>query len=315
MDVITDEETSIKQPLCLMIGNFDGVHLGHQAIIREARALAEKHGLAVALLSFQPHPLKVLQPERAPRLLQTPAQKQALLAHQGLDYYVERRFDESLYTLSPKAFVAWLKERLDFRYLLVGFNFRFGHRRAGDTDTLRSLGETYGYEVRVVPAAEDADGPISSSRIRKLVAAGDTDGAARLLGRPYFIEGVVGQGHQRGRQMQTRTANLTAANELKPRFGVYASWCRLDGTSWVRAITNFGQAPTVDRGEALCETHLLDFDGELYGRHIVVTLGQFLRPEQKFADLEALRQQIQTDVARRLALPDSAAPEFSLQIN
>ena len=312
MDLITNESSPVSRPLCLMIGNFDGVHLGHQAIIARAQELAQDHNCATAVLSFQPHPLKVLSPAKAPRLLQTPAQKQALLAHHNVDYYIIHQFDEALYTLSPEAFVAQLKQKLNFQFLLVGFNFRFGHQRSGDTNTLKELEGKYGYETLVLPALRDQVGPISSSRIRKLVATGETLGAAALLGRPYFIEGVVGQGQQRGRQIQTRTAIIPATNELMPRFGVYASWCRLDGTTWVRAITNFGLAPTVARETALCETHLLDFDGELYGRHIVVTLGAFLRPEQKFENLDDLRQQIQIDVAQRNLLPDTQAPILTL---
>ncbi len=314
MDVIEGDAAPIGRPLCLMIGNFDGVHRGHQAIIGQARSLAERHGCATAVLSFRPHPLKVLQPASAPPLLQTPAQKQALLAHHGIDFYVVQAFEEGLYTLSPAAYVAHLRAQLDFRFLLVGFNFRFGHRRAGDTTTLTELGAQHGFQTCIVEALADAEGPISSSRIRDLVAAGETLRAAELLGRPYFLEGVVGQGQQRGRELQTRTANFSVANELKPRFGVYASWCRLDDSSWVRAITNFGLAPTVGRGEALCETHLLDYSGELYDRHLVVTLGQFLRPEQRFDDLDGLRRQIGQDVGARLKLPDRQPPQLALRL-
>lgn len=314
MDVIEGDAAPSGRPLCLMIGNFDGVHRGHQAIIGQARALAEQHDCATAVLSFRPHPLKVLQPESAPPLLQTPAQKQALLAHHGVDFYIVQQFERQLYTLSPEDYVAHLRAQLNFRFLLVGFNFRFGHRRVGDTATLAALGPRHGFETHVVEALGDSHGPISSSRIRNLVAAGETQRAAELLGRPYFLEGVVGHGQQRGRELQTRTANLIVENELKPRFGVYASWCRLDDDTWVRAITNFGLAPTVSRGEALCETHLLDYAGELYGRHLVVTLGAFLRPERKFDDLDGLRRQIGQDVATRLELPDRQAPELPLRL-
>ncbi len=314
MDVIEGDAAPSGRPLCLMIGNFDGVHRGHQAIIGKARALAEQHDCATAVLSFRPHPLKVLQPESAPPLLQTPAQKQALLAFHGVNTYIVQEFERQLYTLSPEAYVAHLRAQLNFRFLLVGFNFRFGHGRVGDTATLTELGPHHGFETHVVEALADANGPISSSRIRNLVAAGETERAAELLGRPYFLEGVVGHGQQRGRELSTRTANLIVENELKPRFGVYASWCRLDDGVWVRAITNFGLAPTVSRGEALCETHLLDYEGELYGRHLVVTLGAFLRPERKFDDLDGLRRQIGQDVASRLELPDRQAPELPLRL-
>ncbi|MDJ0841700.1 MAG: bifunctional riboflavin kinase/FAD synthetase [Acidobacteriota bacterium] len=313
MKVIDLSRQTIDQGVCLMIGNYDGVHLGHRAIIARARELAREHGLQTAVLSFTPHPLKFLAPERAPKLLQTPPQKQALLASLGVDYYILEPFNRELASLSPEDFTADLKARVNFRYLLVGFNFRFGRNRSGDTETLAQLGKIHGFETTVHPAFQHNDAVVSSSRIRQLVAQGRMEEAAALLGRPYFVEGTVGDGDKLGRAMEAPTANVIVHNELQPRFGVYAGWTRLDET-WHRSITNIGIAPTTGRGEVRFETHLLDFDGDLYGHYLFVCLGRYLRPEKTFASLDHLKQQIGMDIAARRDLPDTAPPDYVLDV-
>jgi len=313
MDVLDLSSQRPTRPVCLLIGNYDGVHLGHRAIIDRARSLAAREGLETAVLSFRPHPLKVLDPQRAPLLLQTPAQKQALLDHYGIDHYLIQPFNDALSSQDPETFVRELKVRVDFRFLLVGFNFRFGKGRSGDTETLTRLGRAHGFET-LVQTAESLEGaPISSSRIRRAVADGEMDAAARLLGRPYFLEGRVGEGDRIGHEMRAPTANVVVENELMPRFGVYASWTRFEGV-WFRSITNLGVAPTTGRNDVRFETHLFDFDGDLYGRYLFVCLGRYLRPEHQFESLEALKVQISKDIAARLALPDLEAPEFFIEV-
>jgi len=311
MDV--HSEKRLEGPVCLMIGNYDGVHLGHLAIVQRARALAQEHGFRCSVLSFNPHPLKVLDPERAPKLLQTQGQKEALLVYHGIDDYIVQPFDTDLARLSPEDFVKRLKQRIDFRFLLVGFNFRFGHQRAGDVHTLVTLGKKYGFETLVQPPFEKNGATVSSSRIRELVAQGEMKAAAELLGRPYFLEGTVGHGDHRGRTMKAPTANVLVTNELLPRFGVYASWTLLGG-SWYRSITNIGVAPTVDREGVRFETHLLDFGKNLYDKHLFVCLNAFLRPEIKFASLEALRTRIGQDIRNRRELLDADPPTFQLDL-
>ena len=298
-------------PVALIIGNYDGVHRGHQAIIEHSRTLAQREGLHTALLSFEPHPLKVLAPDRAPRLILTPAQKHRLLAFHGIDYYMVQPFDLAFSRLSPEDFVHHLCQRVVFRHVLVGFNFRFGHRRAGDVDRLTQIGKDKGFQVGIADPRRDEIDVISSSRIRGLIADGDLVSASKLLGRPYFLEGKVAPGQQLGRELQSPTANIAVQNELLPRFGVYASWTRTP-MGWYRSITNIGKAPTLGRGSTLVETRLFDFDDHLYGQDIVVCPAAFLRPEQTFADLEALRRQIAQDVAQRLALPDRDPPKLQL---
>lgn len=311
MEIITGD-APYAHPLCLMIGNFDGVHRGHQSVIAAARGLAQEEGLRVAVLSFKPHPLKVLKPEKAPQLLHTPEQKRDLLAHHGVDVYISMPFTEALYTLSPEAFVAYLCERFEFRHLLVGFNFRFGHGRQGDTSTLEALGHQHGFQTHIQQACEEGERPISSSRIRDLVGSGRMDEANALLGRPYYMEGVVIHGRKLGRNIDAPTANLYPTNEFKPRYGVYASWCMVGGT-WFRAISNFGEAPTVSSSDVRLETHLFDFEEHLYERRVVVALCHFMRPEEKFESLSVLKEQIHADIERRAGMSDDQPPTFVLE--
>ena len=304
----------LPEPLCLMIGNFDGVHLGHQDVIDQGRSLAHRHGCKAAVLSFEPHPLKVLGPDKAPKLLQTASQKQALLAAHGLDYYFIQTFDQNLSEQDPERFVQELTAQLQIKYLLIGFNFRFGYRRKGNVETLAQLAPRFGFETIVQKARNLAGETISSSRIRSLVAKGQTEAAAELLGRPYFLEGPVIQGAQVGRRLDTPTANIAVTNELLPKFGVYASWISIEGR-WYRSISNLGIAPTLDRGEVKLETHLLDFQGRLYGKHALVCLGAFLREEQSFSSVDALKRQIRMDICQRLEMADTQAPAWHLDLS
>ncbi len=311
MKVIDSAEGKIKEPVCLMIGNYDGLHLGHQSIIAKARALGKEHGLKTAVLSFDPHPLKLLAPDKAPPLLHTPHQKELLLSHHGVDYYLIQNFDRAFSQLTPDAFLSKLHERVDFRFILVGFNFRFGFKRTGTIETLRALGPKFNFQPIVMEPCR-VDGEVaSSSRIRNLAARGDLVGAARLLDRPFFLEGEVVPGKRVGRTIHAPTANFEAPNELLPKFGVYASWCRVDG-QWHRSITNIGRAPTIERGLPLVESQLFDFNDDLYGKSLLVCLGEFIRPEKRFPDLESLKTQIQNDVAARKSLPDIQPPPFHI---
>ena len=307
MEVIASSAIKIPGPVCLMIGNYDGVHLGHQAVINRAQNIAQEHGLKTAVLSFEPHPLKILAPDKAPQLLYTPAQKQTLLQFHGIDRYIIQHFDQAFSRLSPEQFVATLCQRIDFRFILAGFNFRFGHRRAGDIQTLKELAARYGFQVVALEACRNGSKPVSSSRIRQLVSRGDLIGAARLLNRPYFLEGSVASGAKLGKNLKSPTANIEPENELLPQFGVYATWSRLDGR-WLRSITNIGTAPTMNRDKVVVETNLFGFEGTIYGKHLVVCFSEWLRPEKRFDSVEALRRQIQSDIQQRHALGDTFAP-------
>lgn len=311
MDVWTNPAKQ-DGPYCLIIGNFDGLHLGHQTIIAQARTLAKSVGCRVAVLSFQPHPLKILAPEKAPRLLQTPDQKQRLLAYYQVDAYLPLAFDRHMSRLPPRDFVEYLRENIDFKHLFVGFNFRFGFQRRGDIELLHEMASSFNFQLHAISAVNDKDGAISSSRIRRLVMAGDLVAVGDLLGRPYFLEGEVVKGRQLGRALAVPTANLLITSELVPANGVYATWARLQNGVWWRAITNIGQAPTVGDGRLGVETHLFDFCDDLYDQHLQLYFGAYLRPETRFKNLAVLKDQIHRDFEQRLAFSDHQPPTFCL---
>lgn len=299
-------------PVCLIIGNFDGVHKGHQSLIQKGIALGFNGQFKTVVLSFHPHPAKLLSPEKAPLLLQTEDQKRRLLAYYGADAYWPMPFDESLSKYSPRAFLEHLCRFLNIRELLVGFNFRFGFRREGGLDLLKHFSKECGFGLHPAEAVLADGEPISSSRIRKLVTGGDMESVAHLLGRPYFLEGDVVKGRQLGRQLAAPTANIHVANEQLPRFGVYATWVRLPDGAWRRGITNIGYAPTVTADELRVETHIFDLDRDLYGTRLQLYFQTYLRPEKRFADIQALKKQIHRDFEVRLALSDIEPPEFFL---
>lgn len=301
----------LEKPAVVLLGNFDGVHLGHQAMIQRGKEIAQAQDLRLAVLSFEPHPLKVLAPEKAPKLLRTGTEKLQLLEHFGVDDYLPVTFDIPFSKLSPRAFVERLVDRVALRHLLVGYNFRFGYQRTGDGDTLRKLGRELDFELVQIPCREMDGESVSSSRVRLAVREGDMLLAQRLLNRPYFLQGVVGAGDQIGRELQARTANIHVDNELVPRHGVYATWAYFDG-QWHRAVTNVGTTPTFNRQTLRVETHILDWSGDLYERHLWVSFGSFLRPERKFSGPAALQAQIQDDLSKRIALSDQDPPSFYL---
>lgn len=282
----------------LALGNFDGVHKGHQAVIAAARA----HGGLLAAAVFEPHPREVFQPQGRPFRLQSSGQRACALAGEGVQALIEIGFDRDLAGLSPAAFCERvLCARIAPRAVVVGFDFRFGKDRAGDTEFLTAHGARHGYDVVVVDAVDDAAHPgakVSSTAIREALAAGDLEEAAALLGRPWAIEGVVETGFQRGRTINVPTANIPLGAYVRPRFGVYAARVQIGDGVARPAVANIGVKPTVAGDAApLVEAHLFDFQGDLYGRKIEVELAAFLRDERKFTDFAALTAQIGEDLA------------------
>ncbi|HEX8791528.1 MAG TPA: bifunctional riboflavin kinase/FAD synthetase [Polyangiaceae bacterium] len=279
-------------PCALVVGNFDGVHLGHQAVLREAVGAAKAASLGTSVLTFDPHPAAVVGSGAPPRLT-TLERRTELMGELGVDSVFVRKFDA--------AFAAWLPEQfvrdlvvgaLRARVVVVGQNFRFGAKRAGDLALLRKLGAELGFDVRVHATASDARGPYSSTRAREAIAAGDVVEAARVLGRPHALSGPVIHGDHRGRSIGFPTANLEAA-EMLPADGVYKT--RVDGIG--PAVTNVGVRPTVGGGRRTVETYLLDFDRDLYGANLRVDLLARIRGEQRFGSLDELKAQIARDVA------------------
>lgn len=280
------------------IGNFDGVHLGHQALVRAAVADARACGGAAVVLTFDPHPVRVLAPERAPRTLFTLGQRAEILAALGVDAVAVLGFDASVAALPPEQFARdVLVGKLGARVVVVGERFRFGRARAGDAAHLASLGGELGFRVHTVPAVVLDGLPVSSSRIRKALARGDVDDAARLLGRVFFIDGRVVRGDGRGRSLGVPTANLEVQGETLPAAGVYAGRARAGtpGADWP-CVVNLGERPTFGGGTATVEAHLLGFLGDLYGAELRLSFVRRLRDERRFAGEQELVAQIRRDI-------------------
>jgi riboflavin kinase / FMN adenylyltransferase len=291
------------------VGSFDGVHLGHQAVLREIAARAGAAGRASVLVTFEPHPLEVVNPQAAPPLLTTGPERREILAQTPLDYALFLRFDRQLAGYSPEEFVTRvLLDRCGTRELVIGHDHGFGRGRSGDVETLRRLGAVYGFEVDVVGAVDLGDQHVSSSRIRRAVAGGDLATAARMLGRPYQVSGLVGHGERRGRLLGVPTINLTGVppQKLLPPDGVYAVRVEWRGGR-AGGMMNQGPRPTVQDSRRSLEAHLFDFDGDLYGEWVRVEWVERLRDVERFASLEALQQQLQRDRARALAVLASRA--------
>lgn len=280
------------------IGVFDGVHRGHRSVLEPLVALADDRGLAVAALTFDPHPLEIVAPERAPRLLSTVGQRIEALAGVGADIVGVLPF-EQVRTMEPEVFADdVLRGRLNARVVAVGADFRFGRDRGGDIATLNTVGSQAGYDVVVVDLVDDSgDEPISSTRIRTLLAEGDVTTAAELLGGAYELCGIVVEGDRRGRTIGFPTANLAVDDRMAvPADGVYAAWAVVNDVTHP-AVVNIGNRPTFEGARRSIEAHLLDFEGDLYGRGVALRFVSRLRGEQKFESIDALVAQIGSDVA------------------
>ncbi|MGH9788613.1 MAG: bifunctional riboflavin kinase/FAD synthetase, partial [Candidatus Acidiferrales bacterium] len=280
------------------IGNFDGVHLGHRAILDRVVVEARARQGAALVLSFDPHPSRVLAPDRAPRLLTTPEQKLALLETAGIEAIVFAPFTLEFSRLSPQKFVEQvLHRRLGAAAVCIGANFRFGHRQAGDAALLAALAKQLGIAVHVVEPVVVQGEVASSSTIRRLVSEGDVRAAARLLGRPFALTGGVQRGEGRGRQLGFPTLNFVPEQECLPPNGVYVTETVASGRAHPSA-TNVGIRPTFDGQRLLVESHLLDFSDSLQPARLEVHFHDRLRDEMRFPSADALKAQIADDVAR-----------------
>jgi riboflavin kinase/FMN adenylyltransferase len=285
------------------VGNFDGTHRGHQALVAVALQWARAERGTVVVLTFDPHPARILTPLRAPAALTTLDQKEEILAGLGVDRLAVLPFTESTAQLPPEAFARQvLVGALGARLVVVGESFRFGHRRAGDPATLRLLGEALGFSVRTVPPVLHAGSPVSSSRVREAVLRGDMAEATALLGRTFFVDGTVVRGDGRGRSLGIPTANVSTENEILPGRGVYAGRGRVLTGDRVPAVINIGERPTFGGGESVLEAHLIDFATDLYGTRLRLEFHARLRDERRFPGPDALVAQIRADIVRTRAL-------------
>jgi riboflavin kinase/FMN adenylyltransferase len=287
------------------IGAFDGVHRGHQAVIAQARAAADRLGVPLAVVSFDPHPRRWFQPEAAPFRLMTPAQMARAMAPLGVDRLHLLPFDATMAAMTDEAFVEQvLVEGLGIRHAAVGFDFSYGKGRTGSAEGLRRQGEALGFGVTVVDRIDDGDGlKLSSSGVREALKAGDMPRAAAILGRPFAIEGEVIHGDKRGRTIGVPTANVSMADYMRPAYGVYATRTHLPDGRVIDGVANLGVRPMFEIDQPLLEVWLLDFDGDLYGQTIETELVAYLRGEMAFDGLDALKVQIGRDAdAAREAL-------------
>lgn len=304
---------AIEEPLVrpvVTIGNFDGVHLGHRAILDTVVERAQAHGGQAVVYTFEPHPRKVLQPDRAPKLLTTLEQKLELIEAAGVDAVVVEPFSLDFARTPAETFIReYLHARVRPVEVYVGYDFHFGRDREGSMRLLTETGPMLGFAVTIIPEVTNDAGDVNSTRIREMLGMAEIKMANEMLGRAYTVRGSVAKGDQRGRTIGFPTANLDTENEVLPAPGVYAGRLRLldegepAGGRSLPAVTNVGTRPTFhDEGRVLAEAHLIDFEGDVYGRHVELSFEHHLRPEQRFPGVDALRAQIQADVvtARRV---------------
>jgi riboflavin kinase/FMN adenylyltransferase len=293
----------------MALGNFDGFHRGHQAVVARAKALADQAGRPLIVATFDPHPVRFFRPDAPPFRLTTLDQRARLLAAAGADAMLVFRFDGALAAETAEAFV---RDRLvalaGAAAVVTGADFTFGKGRGGNVTVLAELGAAMGLETHAVEAVADGIGPVSSSRIRQALVAGDCATANTLLTRPFSIQGVVEHGAKLGRQLGYPTANLRLGDYQRPAYGIYAVRGRLADGRVLAGAANLGIRPSFDPPIELLEPYFFDFAGDLYGQQIEVELVEWLRPEQKFAGLDALKMQMAADCDRARAILAAASP-------
>ena len=293
------ENAEIARPTVLTLGVFDGLHLGHQLIMRTVVERARAAGAVPTAVTFDPHPRAVLHPASAPPLLQTFDQKIEAFGVLGIEQAIVIRFTPEFARVRAEEFLRdVVHERLHAREVYLGRGFAFGHKREGDVELLRRVGERLGFRAGEVPEVRLRGQRISSSRIRELLAEGRVNLARRMLGRPYGVEGRVVRGQERGRTLGYPTANLLPQNRVIPARGVYVTATLIEGT-WRRSVTNVGVRPTFGQDAApSVETYVLGWGGDLYGDVVRVRFLHRLRPERRFSGVDELKRQIEADVMR-----------------
>jgi riboflavin kinase/FMN adenylyltransferase len=297
------------------LGNFDGLHRGHQAVIKTARSIAKEKRVASAVMTFEPHPRAFFQPAQAPFRLSPFRAKCRQMRFMGVDYLYTQRFDAAFSSHTAEEFVdAFLIAGLGVSHVVIGYDYVFGTKRGGNADFLKKRGQQAGFGVTAVEEFRiDATAQVSSTAIREFLSEAACQAAARLLGRYWEIAGRVQHGDKRGRKLGFPTANVPLGEHHHPREGVYAVRAGIDRggeTVWYDAVANFGRRPTFNKSDVLLEVHIFDFEEDLYNRNLRVGLIDFIRPEQKFDGLEALKAQLDQDcLAARQILKQRAFPK------
>lgn len=289
------KKAALKHPV-VTLGNFDGVHLGHQAIFKQVVAWAVAAGGTSAVFTFEPHPLKVLAPSRSPKLLCTFREKMELIELSGMDAVICAHFTPEFASQKPEEFVREvLVDAIGVKAVFVGHDYAFGKNREGDIPFLREAGARHGFEVHVIGPVKVEGITVSSTKIRQLVNDGEVCLASKLLGRPYAIEGTVIPGHARGRLIGFPTANLTTPNELPPKEGVYAVTLEIEGKQY-KGAANIGKNPTFGDTGVSFEVHIFDFSDDIYGKFLKMKFLKRVRDEFKFKSVDELKEQIKKDV-------------------
>ncbi len=309
------DNAEIQRPTVLTLGVFDGLHLGHQLIMRTVVERAHETSAVPTVITFDPHPRAVLHPESAPPLLQTLDQKVEGFGVLGIEQTIVVRFDEAFSQTRAEDFLSEVvKDRLHAKEVYLGCGFAFGHGREGNIELLRRASQELGFFADEVPEVRFRNQRVSSSKVRHLLAEGKVNLARRLLGRPYGVEGLVERGAERGRSLGFPTANLHPKNRVIPRNGVYVTGALIDG-KWRRSVTNVGVRPTFDAGmEPSVETFVIDWAGDLYGDVVRVRFLHRLRDEKKFGSVAELKTQIEKDVRRAQSYFARNAPRHKLSL-
>jgi riboflavin kinase/FMN adenylyltransferase len=311
---LEDPGLSLARTVATM-GNFDGVHLGHQTLVRNTVEESKRMGCPSTVLTFEPHPLKVLVPERAPLLILSYEDKLALLQSLGVDIVVAQRFDREFASVAAEEFVwRFLVNRLKVKKLWVGRDLRFGQDRQGDTQSLLRLAPRAGFEVSVLDPIVLEGVRISSSRIRHLLEEGHVDKVRPMLGRFHFVSGCVVTGHHRGHELGFPTANIATQTEVIPRNGIYATLIQFKNQQW-QSVSSIGVNPTFGDGPRTVESFILDFEGDIYDEWVKLSFVQRIRDEKKFGMIQDLISRMHEDVKQAQAvfkafgLPDSKDPQ------
>lgn len=303
-----ESEQALPKGVSIAIGNFDGLHKGHLALLNNAQKAAQKVQLPFGLLSFLPTPFEFFNSDAPPQRIQNPELRYEMLQALGLDYFYEIPFDENMAGLSPEGFSETiLSQSLGVKHVTIGFDFRFGEGRKGHARDLKNFGKIYDFDVAIIERIASKQQKISSTHIREAIRNGDIDTANEMLGRPWKIRSEVVHGEARGKTIGFATANMYLGQAIAPKHGVYAvTLSKMDDpNATYKGVANFGRTPTTGLREPLLEVHVFDFEEDLYGKILDVSFHNFLRPEQKFDGLDALITQIDLDCQKaRKALAD-----------
>ena len=301
MIIYNTDDFEIKEPTAVTLGNFDGIHLGHQKLIETIKN--NNRGLKTVVFSFYPHPVAFFGQKGLFRTMLDPREKAFVIGQLGIDYLVQHPFTPEFSALSPEEFVDYIVKKVNCKMLVVGENYNFGKGRAGNYETLKKLGEQRGIEVIAIPSVGYGYMRVSSTRIRGLIDCGRLSDVIPMLKKPYFIISKVIEGEKRGRKMDFPTINLMPNDEkLLPADGVYVSLVNVDGIVY-RGITNVGNNPTFDSDKRTVETNIIDFDRDIYGKDVLVGFYDWIRTEQKFSDMEELKLQLARDRQAAMSYP------------